>query len=341
MSGFDIRIEGRAGRLTFRRPKALNALSADMSIAAEQALDAWRDDPAVALIIIDAEGDKAFCAGGDIADLYAHGTQGDFDFGRDFWRQEYGLNLKIADYPKPIVSLMQGFTMGGGVGVGCHASHRIVGETSKMAMPECGIGLIPDVGGTYLLGQAPDGIGVYYGLTGARMNAADAIHAGFADFFVPQDMWADLVTMLVDTGDADVIRTFATDAGAAPQTAAFAQMVTCFDGETVEDIVDALRLRANDTATKALTAITRGSPIALACALVMIRAAGSSTLCDALRAEYRFAHRSQDQADFLEGIRAQIIDKDFAPKWRHAFGSVPALEISELLAPLGALEWKP
>ena len=341
MSGFDIRTEGQAGRLTFRRPKALNALSAEMSIAAERALDEWRDDPAVSLIIIDAEGEKAFCAGGDIADLYAHGTDGDFDFGREFWRQEYRLNLKIADYPKPIVSLMQGFTMGGGVGVGCHASHRIVGETSKMAMPECGIGLIPDVGGTYLLGQAPDGIGVYYALTGARMNAADAIHAGFADYFVPQTDWTDLIAKLVETGKTSVITDYEVAAPMPPlQTIDFGKMAGCFAADTVTGILSALSGQTGEAAEKAVKAINRASPIALDCTLQLIRQAGQLSLGDALMHEYRFAHRSQDQADFLEGIRAQIIDKDFVPKWRYTVGAVPTAVTSELLAPLGALEWK-
>ncbi len=158
MTDINIRTQGRAGRITLTRPpKALNAVTYDMCTAIEAALDAWRDDDAVALVVIDAEGDKAFSAGGDIADLYATGKAGDFAYGRTFWRDEYRMNAKIHEYSKPIVSFLQGFTMGGGMGVGCHGSHRVVGETSQIAMPEVGIGLVPDVGGSMILANAPGG----------------------------------------------------------------------------------------------------------------------------------------------------------------------------------------
>src|SRR6056300_1702778 len=176
MTDIHIRITGRAGRITLNRPKALNALTYDMCLAMEQALLAWRDDPAVDMVVIDATGDRAFCAGGDIADLYASGLRGDYAYGQTFWAAEYRLNALIYHYPKPYIAFMQGFTMGGGVGISCHGSHRIVGETSQIAMPECGIGLIPDVGGSYILACAPGYLGEYLGLTAARMAAADAIY---------------------------------------------------------------------------------------------------------------------------------------------------------------------
>ena len=159
MSNVWIRIEGVAGRITLQRPDALNAMTYDMCRAIEAALDGWRDDPAVTLVIFDAEGERAFCAGGDIADLYATGRAGDFAYGQTFWADEYRLNHNIFTYPKPVVSFLQGFTMGGGVGIGCHGSHRIVGETSHIAMPECGIGLVPDVGGSLMLALAPGRVG--------------------------------------------------------------------------------------------------------------------------------------------------------------------------------------
>ena len=154
-----IRKTGRAGRITLTRPKALNALTHEMALAIHAALDGWRDDPEVALVVIDAEGDRAFCAGGDIAAVYRCGREGDHRIGRDFFRDEYLMNAAIADYPKPVVAFMQGFVMGGGVGVGGHASDRIVGDTTQIAMPESTIGLIPDVGGTWLLARAPGRIG--------------------------------------------------------------------------------------------------------------------------------------------------------------------------------------
>ena len=155
MTDIRIRVDGRAGRLTLNRPKALNALTWDMLIEIENALDIWKLDDAVDVIVIDAEGEKAFCAGGDIAEMYATGKAGDFDYGRRFWRDEYRINAQIFEYPKPIASFLQGFTMGGGVGVGCHGSDRIVGQNSQIAMPEVGIGLIPDVGGSLMLALAP------------------------------------------------------------------------------------------------------------------------------------------------------------------------------------------
>src|SRR6056297_3944243 len=155
MSDIHIRTEGRAGRITFTRAKALNAMSWDMCLAIEAAIDDWRADDAVTVVLIDAEGEKAFCAGGDIQQLYETGRAGDYAYGRRFWRDEYRLNAKLSEYPKPVVSLMQGFTMGGGVGIGCHGSHRIVCDSSRIAMPECGIGLVPDVGGSLILAGAP------------------------------------------------------------------------------------------------------------------------------------------------------------------------------------------
>ena len=154
MSDIDIRVHGRVGRITLNRPKALNALTWEMCRAIERALDAWAADDAVAMLLIEGEGEKAFCAGGDLAEMYASGRRGDWSYGRRFWTDEYRMNLKLFRFPKPVASFLQGFTMGGGVGVGCHGSHRIVGETSKIAMPECGIGLVPDVGGSLILACA-------------------------------------------------------------------------------------------------------------------------------------------------------------------------------------------
>ena len=182
MSDINIRKIGRTGRITLTRPQALNALSYPMCLAIEDALDAWATDDDVAMVIIDAEGDRAFCAGGDIQEMYDTASAGDFAYGRRFWADEYRMNAKMFDFPKPVATFMQGFTMGGGVGVGCHGSHRVVGESSQVAMPEVCIGLVPDVGGSYILAKAPGHMGEYLGLTAARMSAGDAITAGFADY---------------------------------------------------------------------------------------------------------------------------------------------------------------
>ncbi|MDX5413964.1 MAG: enoyl-CoA hydratase/isomerase family protein [Rhodobacterales bacterium] len=337
MSEIDIRIEGRAGRITLNRPAALNALTYDMVLAVEAALDAWRDDAAVALVVLDAAGEKAFCAGGDIADLYASGKAGDFAYGRRFWADEYRLNAKLAEYPKPIVSLMQGFTMGGGVGLGCHVSHRVVGESSRIAMPECGIGLVPDVGGSLLLARAPGRLGAYLGLTAARMEAGDAIMAGFADHFVPQAAWPGLIATLCDTGDAEAVARVSEKAPQGPLSALMPQIDRLIAGETLGEVVAALRADGSAFAADTLKAITRNSPLAMACTIEMLsrlRAPGT-TIRDALDLEYRVTARAMEQGDFLEGIRAAIIDKDRKPVWKHDIETLPATAVSEMLAPLG------
>ncbi|MEM7643436.1 MAG: enoyl-CoA hydratase/isomerase family protein, partial [Pseudomonadota bacterium] len=173
-----IRKEGRAGRITLDRPDALNALTWDMCLEIEKALDLWHLDDDVHLLLIDGAPGRAFCAGGDIAEMHAAGTRGDYAYGQRFWADEYRMNAKLFRFPKPVVTFLHGFTMGGGVGVGCHASHRITDDTSRIAMPECAIGLVPDVGGTLILARAPGRLGEYLGTTGHRMGPGDAIHAG-------------------------------------------------------------------------------------------------------------------------------------------------------------------
>ncbi len=344
MSDIHIRKEGRAGRITLTRPKALNALSYDMCIALERAIDLWRADDRVDLVVIDAEGPKAFCAGGDIAEMYRTGIAGDFGFGRKFWRDEYRMNAKMAEYPKPIVSFLQGFTMGGGVGVGCHGGYRIVGESSQIAMPECGIGLIPDVGGTYLLSRAPGRLGEYVGLTAARMSASDAIYAGFADFYAPEDRWESIKATLIETGDVNTIRN---QTALPPESALAAQQSeidALFAGESSLDIRNLLQNSSGELAEKALKAFTRNSPLSMALTIEMIhRLRGPSlTIRKALEMEYRVSHRIMEHGDFLEGVRAAIIDKDKSPKWQFATGDVPAVTVSKMLLPLGkdALDFK-
>ncbi|WP_296420582.1 enoyl-CoA hydratase/isomerase family protein [Pseudooctadecabacter sp.] len=334
-----IRTEGRAGRMTLNRPKALNALTADMLVVAEQALDAWRKDDTVEVVIIDAVGEKAFCAGGDIADLYAQGIAGNHQFGRDFWRQEYRLNLKVATYPKPVVVFMQGFTMGGGVGLACHASHRIVGETSQVAMPECGIGLIPDVGGTFLLARGPGAVGAYLGLTGTRMNAADAIYATFADVMVPEAAWDALKTGLIDTADLAAIDAAKARADGGTLAGLQDQIDTHFDHSDLGQIATGLDATDSAFAASTIKRLAKGSPLAQACGLQAIRAAKGGNVAAALQREYRFTSRATQQGDFLEGIRAQIIDRDFAPEWQHTTKDVPQADIDNMMAPLGADDW--
>jgi len=336
MADIHIRREGRAGRITLTRAKALNALSYDMCMSIDTALVDWADDDSVAIIVIDAEGQKAFCAGGDIAQMYETGRAGDFSYGRKFWADEYRMNARLAEYKKPVVSFLQGFVMGGGVGVGCHASHRVVCESSQIAMPECSIGLIPDVGGTYLLARAPGQLGAYLGLTGARMGAGDAIRAGFADLFVPEADWDSIKAALVATGSTDALNA-GTQAPQGQLAAHQGVIDAAFGHRRLSDIVASLDRDGSDFAQRTAATLRRNSPLAMACALEMLRARSKhATIRDALAQEFRFTWRSMEHADFLEGIRAAIIDKDRTPHWRHdSIDAVRDADVAAMLAPLG------
>jgi enoyl-CoA hydratase len=333
-----IRKEGRAGRITLNRPGALNALTWEMCRRIEGALADWRDDAQVALLVIDAAGEKAFCAGGDIAEMYATGTAGDYDYGRRFWADEYRMNAALFDFPKPVATFLQGFTMGGGVGVGCHGSHRIVGETSVIAMPEVGIGLVPDVGGSLILARAPGRLGEYLGVTAARMGPGEAIHAGFADYFLPEAGWEALKEELVQTGDWTAVDRAALPAPESALAASRAEIDSAFAGSALRDIVNALTASGSDFAAAALKAMARNSPLSMACTVDLIRRVrGRDTIQAALEMEYRFTARAMEKGDFLEGIRAAIIDKDRKPRWRHeSLVGASNAEVSAMLLPLGA-----
>lgn len=331
-----IRREGRAGRITLTRPKALNALSYEMAMAVDAALKDWAEDPGVEFVLMDAEGEKAFCAGGDIQTLYDRGLAGDYDYGRAFWRDEYRMNARIAEYRKPFVAFLQGFVMGGGVGLGCHASHRIVGDGTRIAMPECGIGLVPDVGGSLLLARAPGRLGEYLGLTTDRMSGADAIRAGFADHYIPEDGWEALKTALVETGELSAIQTAAIIAPEAVLAERQDRIDAIFGKPDLPAIVTALEADGTDFALNALKALRRNSPISMACTLDLLAELRRSAagIREALRLEYRFTARAMEHGDFLEGIRAQIIDRDRTPQWKHRLERLRP-EAEAMLAPLG------
>ena len=342
MTDISIRITGRAGRITLKRPEALNAMTYDMCCAIEAAIDGWRTDPAVHLIVFDAEGTRAFCSGGDIAELYETGTKGDYSYGQTFWADEYRLNHKIFNFPKPVVSFLQGFTMGGGVGIGCHGSHRVVGDSSQIAMPECSIGLVPDVGGTLMLALAPGRLGEYLGTTAARMNAGDAIFAGFADHYLSETDWPAHIALLETSGDVAALEAAATTPAPGPLQAAVPDIERHFYGASLGDIVTTLRAEDSDFARDTLKRMGRNSPLSMACAIETLhRLRGPSiSLEKALDLEYRFTARAMEHGDFLEGIRAAIIDKDRSPQWQFTDGDVPATAVSKMLRPLGKMALK-
>lgn len=337
-----VRSLGAVGRVTLARPQSHNALTYTMVLAIREALDAWRRDAGIRLVVIDAEGQKAFCAGGDVTALYRSGIAGDLEFGRRFWRDEYRMNALIATYPKPVVCLMHGIVMGGGVGLSAHGSHRIVTESSVIAMPECAIGLVPDVGGSLLLAKAPGFVGEYLGLTGTRLGPAEAIEAGFADFFVPLGLVPELKESLLEAADPAVIGEFAI----APPTSTLApisgEIDDVFSAATVAEIKHRLLRSRSNWAKAALAKIEAASPLSLEVALRAIRGArDSQSIETALINEFRFVSRSMDSGDFLEGVRAALIDKDNNPVWRFPrLESIPAYVVGSFFepAPGGDLE---
>lgn len=336
--------DGPLGRIGLNRPKALNALTFEMTRGIGEALQGWRDEPSVTAILIEGAGERAFCAGGDILHLYNIGRDTPHA-GIDFWRDEYRINAMIAHYPKPYIALMDGITMGGGVGVSAHGSHRIVTERSSIAMPEVSIGFLPDVGGTHILSRAPGQTGLYLGMTGARMNAADAIYAGFADACIASGQLDALIAGLKhgDTPD-DVLKQFARTPQDGMLQPAQAVISRAFDQPTALDCVRQLQKMAgsgDDWAQKTLAALRRNAPLSVAAAFEAIhRAARLDTLEQCLELEFRFAARTLYSHDFYEGVRAAVVDKDRNPQWRPALlEDVTADMVSAVLAPLGDRQW--
>lgn len=331
-----IRVEGRVGRITLNRPQALNALNTDIAAAMLEALRRWAADDRIDLVLVDGEGEKAFCAGGDLSHIYRSAVTGEYESALRFWRTEYRLDRLIATYPKPYAVIMDGFVMGGGVGISAHGSHRIVTETSLVSMPECSIGLITDAGGTHLLARAPGFLGEYLGLTGYRMNAADAILAGFADLFVPRITLPELKAALVETVSISTLGEFAVEPPVSSDLECrMKEAHPAFSAPTPGEILERLEAVGSEWAESALRSIRTASPMAVAVTLQAIRDARQGGSMDrALRNEYRFVSRSLQHSDFPEGIRAVVIDKDRKPRWRHGgIDAVPADLVALMLSP--------
>jgi len=335
-----IRKSGLAGRITLTRPEALNAMTYDMCMAIGDILAQWENDESVRLIAIDAEGSRAFCSGGDIADLYTTGKAGDFEYGRKFWADEYRINAQIKNYSKPYIAIMDGIVMGGGVGISAHGSHRIVTENTLFAMPECGIGLAPDVGGNWLLSHAPGHVGEYLGTTGARLKAADCLTAGIGDCFVPEKSLPELIAALEDTGELSFLETFSGEPEPGTLEKDLSAINSYFANGSAADIVSALEAAGGEWEVQAAKLMRRNCPLSVACAIELVRRSRRFTsIEDVLALEYRFTFRSMSHGDFIEGIRAQIIDKDRKPAWNPA--TLEALEdqkISGMLENLGERE---
>jgi enoyl-CoA hydratase len=312
------RVAGGVGVLTLNRPKAINSLTQSMVDVLAEVLADWERDDAVRAVVLDGAGERGLCAGGDIVAIY-HSARGDGAAARKFWFDEYRLNALIGRFPKPYVALMDGIVMGGGVGLGAHGNVRVVTDTTKLGMPEVGIGLIPDVGGTYLLARTPGSLGLHVALTGVPFSGADAIALGFADHFVPHDELAAFTQAIIDHNVDTALARHAVQPPASPLVAQRHWIDECYAGDTVTDIVAELRGHDAGPANDAANVIAGRSPIALSVTLASVRrAAHLDTLEDVLVQEFRVSCASSRSHDLVEGIRAQLIDKDRNPKWSPA-----------------------
>jgi len=339
------RVEHGWGRLTLNRPKALHALNQEMCERMIEALIAWRDDAQVLAIMIDHTGERGFCAGGDIRQI-AEGGQGDGAGARAFFRAEYRLNHLLFVYPKPIVAIMDGVTMGGGVGLCAPAQYRVATERTVFAMPETGIGLFPDVGGGWFLPRLPGETGLWLGLTGARLKAADCLLLGVATDYVEAVRIPALTAALLQAPQAidTVLTEFEADAGPPPLARVQDLIDRLFVGRSVESILEALAMDGSDWAADQLAILKTKSPQALKVTLRQLRQGRAQvSFADEMAVEFRLAVRVCRRADFREGVRAVIIDKDNAPRWSPAaLAEVDDALLDALFAPLPPEhEWTP
>ena len=313
---------GTAGVIRLNRPKALNSLVTPMVRTIAAALDNFAGDDSVASVVVTGEGERGFCAGGDIRALHHSGRAGD-GMAEIFWREEFRLNHRIANYPKPYVALMDGITMGGGFGLSAHGRHRVVTERTRLAMPETGIGYFPDIGATWLLPRSSGESGTWMALTGLDINAADAIYAGLADLHVASSRLEEIVEALsnlrVGSSSADVdaaLKNLADDPGEGRLQTNAAMIDRAFHFNSVEEIVSALATEEGEFAAETRRVILTRSPTSLKLALRLLRAGRQSrTLAECLARELGACMQILHGHDFYEGVRAAVVDKDRNPKW--------------------------
>jgi enoyl-CoA hydratase len=314
---------GAAGVVTLNRPQALNAITHGMVLELRRSLDAWADDPAVTRVVVAAAGERAFCAGGDVRHLYDLGQAKRYDQALRFWRDEYALNVRIKRYPKPYISLIDGIVMGGGVGVSLHGSHRVAGERYQFAMPEVGIGFFPDVGATYALPRLPGEAGTYLALTGDRVRAADALALGLATHAVGSSALPELKEALV-AGEPvnELLARLARDPGPPALAGKEGEIIAaCFSQASLPAILSRLDEAAaggSAFAKRSAETIRSKSPTSLVIALEQMRRGKDLSFEDAMRTEFRIVSRIIEGQDFYEGVRAAVIDKGGAPRWRPA-----------------------
>lgn len=339
------RVEGATGRLTLNRPRALHALTTEMCRLMTDALLAWRDDPAVRLVMIDHAGERGFCAGGDIRMLAESGA-GDGAAAREFFGTEYRLNTLLHDHPKPTIAVMDGVTMGGGVGISRPCRYRVATERTVFAMPETGIGLFPDVGGGWFLPRMPGAVGMWLALTGARLKAADCLLTAVATDYVESGRVEALKAAVL--ADPDAAEAILAEHGADPGPPPLAQVQDdidrLFGGESLVAVADALGADDGEWARAQGHVLSTKSPHSMAVAFRQLReGAGMPDFAAEMAAEYRIGARVVHSPDFLEGVRALIVDKDNAPRWRPStVEAVTPAMLDAVFAPLPpGEEWTP
>ncbi|MFF0598709.1 enoyl-CoA hydratase/isomerase family protein [Streptomyces antibioticus] len=331
---------GHAAHITLNRPKALNSLTHDMVLRIGEALTEWEHDPAVETVVVTGAGERGLCAGGDIRAIHDDARDGDGSASAAFWRDEYRLNARIARYPKPYVAVMDGIVMGGGVGISAHGSVRVVTERSRIAMPETGIGFVPDVGGTYLLALAPGELGTHLALTGTPIGAADALLCGLADHHMPSESLRSFIEDLAELPVRDALRRHVQDPPPGELAARRDWIDACFAADTVEEIVRRLLAQGGPAAKETAETLLAKSPTALKVTLAALRRARRlGPLERVLDQEYRVSRACLRAPDLVEGIRAQVIDKDRDPRWSPAtLAEVTAADVERFFAPLGERE---
>jgi enoyl-CoA hydratase len=329
-------VSGHAGVITLNRPYALNALTFAMVEEMSATLSRWAGDEAVRHVVISARGDKAFCAGGDIRELYEWGRANAHEKVFRFFRAEYLLNTLIKRFPKPYVALIDGLVMGGGVGVSVHGSHRVASQRLTFAMPETGIGFFPDVGGTYFLPRLPGEAGMYFGLTGERCRTADALYAGIATHHVPGERFSELAEALSQADEVDAcLRRFAADPGAAGLSQRQGDIDRHFGHDGVEAILASLESDASEWAQKTAASLRSKSPTSLKVTFRQLREGRNLDFEACMRLEYRIVRQMFANPDLYEGIRAVVIDKDQKPRWRPAaLEEVSEADVAAYFAPV-------
>lgn len=344
---------GAIGIITLNRPKALNSLTREMCVAMHAQLDVWSAKDSVQAVVIRGAGEKAFCAGGDVVSLYHSGKA--FQAGdenstgwRDFFHDEYLMNAALHHFTKPFIALLDGVTMGGGVGVSVHGSHRIATEKTMLAMPETALGLFPDVGGGYFLPRLPGEAGLFMALTGERVKAGDCCYLGICQLFVPSDRLDALVDELAAAETLshmhvdDMLEDYADDPGVAKLAAHTAKIDALFAGDSVEDIFAALEQDGGEWALAELEKLKTKSPTSMKVTFRQVREGKRLPFDDNMRMEFRIAsHTLGEGKDFYEGVRAILVEKDHNPTWQpSALGDISDADIDAYFAEIGELELK-